>query len=283
LTVLPSPYGTLVHLEDEAYHLLNEFMEQRLGLHFPEHRRPILESRLQPRLRMLNLESFLDYYLLLQAGGNAELRQLARAVTNNETYLFRETGQFDALFDHALPDLRSHSVLQDSLRILSAGCSSGEEAFTISFYAKDRVPLLPIQIDAFDLDEDRLGIARRGSCRRRSLRQMSPEQIERYLIAEGEEQFTIRERYRAGVTFRFGNLVDSRSFAPQTLYDAVFCRNVLIYFSDRAMRHAIQNLANVLRPGGLLFLGHSESIVGMFSNLETTRLGAIIGYRKIMS
>jgi len=281
--VLPSPYGTLVHLEDEAYHLLNEFMEHRLGLHFPEHRRPILESRLQPRLRMLNLESFLDYYMLLQAGGNGELRQLARAVTNNETYLFRETGQFDALFDHALTDLRSHSVLQNSLRILSAGCSSGEEAFTISFYAKDRVPLLPIQIDAFDLDEDRLDIARRGSCRSRSLRQMSPAQIERYLIAEGEERFTIRERYRAGVTFRFGNLVDARSFAPQEPYDAVFCRNVLIYFSNRAMRQAIQNLAGVLRPGGLLFLGHSESIVGMFSNLETTRLGDVIGYRKTMS
>jgi len=281
--VLPGPYGTLVRLEDEAYHLLNEFMEQRLGLHFPEHRRPILESRLQPRLQMLNLENFLDYYMLLQAAGNGELRQLARAVTNNETYLFRETGQFDALFDHALPDLRSHSVLQNTLRVLSAGCSSGEEAFTISFYAKDRVPLLPIQIEAFDLDEDRLGIARRGSCRSRSLRQMSPAQIERYLIAEGDERFTIRERYRAGVTFRFGNLVDARSFAPQAPYDVVFCRNVLIYFSNRAMRQAIQNLAGVLRPGGLLFLGHSESIVGMFSNLETTRLGEVIGYRKTMS
>ncbi len=283
MTVLPSPYGPLVQMEDEAYHLLNEFVEQRLGLYFPEHRRPILESRLQPRLRALNLESFLDYYLLLQASGNGELGQLARAVTNNETYLFREAGQFDALFDRALPEWRSHSVIGDSLRVLSAGCSSGEEAFTISFYAKDRAPLLPIQIDAFDLDENRLEIARRGSCRRRSLREMSPAQVDRYLVAEGEELFTIRPRYRAGVTFRFGNLVDLRSFTPQAPYDVVFCRNVLIYFSDRTMRRAVQNLANVLRPGGLLFLGHSESIIGMFSNLETTRLGDIIAYRKATS
>jgi len=283
MTVLPSPYGPLVQMEDEAYHLLNEFVEQRLGLHFPEHRRPILESRLQPRLRALNLESFLDYYLLLQASGNGELGQLARAVTNNETYLFRETGQFDALFDRALPELRSHSVIGDSLRVLSAGCSSGEEAFTISFYAKDRAPLLSIQIDAFDLDENRLEIARSGSCRRRSLREMSPAQVDRYLVAEGEELFTIRPRYRAGVTFRFGNLMDPRSFTPQAPYDVVFCRNVLIYFSDRTMRSAIQNLANVLRPGGLLFLGHSESIIGMFSNLETTRLCDVIAYRKATS
>ncbi|UCG88574.1 MAG: protein-glutamate O-methyltransferase CheR [Gemmatimonadota bacterium] len=280
MTVLLSPYGAIVQMEDEAYHLLNEFMEQRLGLYFPEQRRPILENRLQPRLRTLNLESFLDYYLLLRTSTDGELSQLARAVTNNETYLFREAGQFDALFDHALPDLRSHSVDRDSLRVLSAGCSSGEEAYTISFYAKDRVPLLPIQIDAFDLDQDRLEIARRGSCRRRSLREMSPAQVDRYLIAEGEERFTVRPRYRSGVTFRFGNLVDPRSFAPEAPYDVVFCRNVLIYFSDRTMRRAIQNLANVLRPGGLLFLGHSESIIGMFSNLETTRLGDIIAYRK---
>ena len=283
MTVLLNPYGSMVRLEDEAYHLLNEFMEERLGLHFPAHRRPILENRLQSRLRALNLESFLDYYLVLRSNGNAEIGQLARAVTNNETYLFRETRQFDALFDHALEGLSANSVVRGQLRILSAGCSSGEEAFTLGFYASDRAPLIKTKIDAFDLDEDRLEIARSGICRRRSLREMSPTQIERYVTQIGEEQFEIRKRYRAAVNFRFGNLVDVRSFAADVQYDAVFCRNVLIYFSDRMMRRAIRNLAEVLRPEGLLFLGHSESIIGMFPNLVTTRLGEIIAYRKTSS
>ena len=267
----------VVRLDDECYYLLNELLEERFGLHFPPHRRGILEARLQPRLRALSLAGFLEYYAYLRANGNGESRELARAVTNNETYFFRERDQLDALFGEGL------SVLRGSGRILCAGCSSGEEAFTLSFFAREAAsrPGGGITIDAFDLDHERLGVARRGECRARSLRQMTEAQVGRYLETAGEGRWVVREPYRKGVNFSPGNLVDPGSFRFVGPYDAVFCRNVLIYFSRPALQRAVRNLLPLLRPGGLLFLGHSESIIGLFPELEAIRLGRCIVYRKV--
>jgi len=270
-----------VRLTDEGLHLLNEVLERQFGLVFPAHRRAVLEARLQPRLRALNLDNVLDYCTLLQVYGNGELNELACAVTNNETYFFRERDQIDALFAHGVPLLRPGLPAPGRLRILSAGCSSGEEAFTIGFCAREAyLPDLAVQIEAFDLDTDRVGIAQRAEYRLRSLRQMSAPETERYLRPSGQDLYTVKEPYRASVTFARGNLVDLASFRRPQPYDAVFCRNVLIYFSERSLRRAITNLLAVLRPGGLLMLGHSESVIGMFSNLETVRLGPCIVYRK---
>jgi chemotaxis protein methyltransferase CheR len=272
-----------VALDDEAYHLLNELLERRFGLFFPPHRRVMLESRLQARLRALNLATFLDYYATLLDPGAAEFRHLANAVTNNETYFFRETDQFEALVDVGLVELAAAPAAPGRLRILSAGCSSGEEAFTLSFYA-DRAwsgqGRLPVEIDAFDLDGERVQIAQRGACRARSLRQMSPEQVTRYLTPLGEDSWQVRPAWRQRVAFRTGNLMEPGSFRARVPYDAVFCRNVLIYFSERSLRSAVRNLLTALRPGGLLFLGHSESLIGMFPDLPAVRVGGVIAYRR---
>jgi chemotaxis protein methyltransferase CheR len=267
-----------VELSDESYHLLNEVLEQRFGLQFPANRRAVLQARLQPRLRALSLTDGLEYYAYLRANNGAESRELAKAVTNNETYFFRERDQFDALFNGG------DDVLTPSSRILSAACSSGEEAFTLSFYAKDlasRTSLASVRVDAFDLDADRLAVAGQGECRTRSLRQMSSEEQARYLESTGPDRWKVRDIYRKGVSFRHANLVDRRAFDGVAPYDAVFCRNALIYFSRPAMMIAIENLAAALRPGGLLFLGHSESIIGLFPKLETIRIGKCIAYRKV--
>jgi len=273
---------TPVPLTDEGLHLLNEVLERQFGLVFPPHRRSVLEARLQPRLRALNLDNVLDYCTLVQVYGNGELDQLACAVTNNETYFFRERDQIDALFAHGVALLRPGLAAPGRLRILSAGCSSGEEAFTLGFLARDAfLPDLTVQIDAFDLDVDRVAIARRGEYRPRSLRQMTGAEITRYLRETGPEQYAVKDAYRASVSFARGNLVEPASFRRPQRYDAVFCRNVLIYFSERSLRVAVTNLLSALRPGGLLFLGHSESVIGMFPNLETVRLGPCIVYRKV--
>ncbi|HEX9729512.1 MAG TPA: CheR family methyltransferase [Gemmatimonadales bacterium] len=277
----PAP---VVPLTDEAYHLLSEFLDEELGMHFPEHRRQILESRLQQRLRVFQLKSFMHYYVLVRTDAKRELRELARAITNNETYLFRETAQFEALFGEGRDVLRSSLAVPGELRILSAGCSSGEEAFTLNMWATDLMqgPDRPaVRIDAFDIDPDRVDIARRGECRRRSLRELTPAQVARYLIDHGNDTFSVKPAYREGIAFRIGNIIDLPSFRRALPYDVVFCRNVLIYFSSNALRRAINNVVSVLRPGGLLFLGHSESIIGMFPQLETVRLGRCIAYRKV--
>lgn len=260
--------GAPVPLSDEAYYLLNEYLEEHFGLWFPGHRRQILESRLQERMRALHLADFLDYHILLQTAGATERPMLARAVTNNETYFFREIAQFDALA-RVLPSDRTG-------RILSAGCSSGEEAYTLRFWLADRG--VEAAIEAFDLDEDRVGMAVRAQYRERSVRDMVPEQIARYLAPAGD-RYDVRASFRRGIQFGVGNIVDPTTY-PGTGYDVVFCRNVLIYFSDASLKRAIRAFLSVLQPGGYLFLGHAESIIGMFPELETVRLGSCLAYRR---
>jgi chemotaxis protein methyltransferase CheR len=280
---LPATLQHHVALDDEAYHLLNEFLEQHFGLVFPAERRVILENRLQQRLRALSLSSGLDYYLLLCGrDGASELPNLATAVTNNETYFFREADQIETLFTEGIDFLGLRGRAALPLRVLSAGCSSGEEAYTVRFRAHDLGFGLrqPIRVDGIDVDPVRVTLGCHATYRWRSLRAMSVAQVERYLEPVGAERFQVRAPFRVGVRFFPGNLVDRDTLTGRGPYDAVFCRNVLIYFSESSLRRAVENLIELLHPGGVLFLGHSESVIGMFPALETVRLGSCLAYRR---
>lgn len=265
----------------EEFHLLNEILESRFGLRFSESNRDLLAHRLARRLDSLYLGSFMEYYTLLATSPNGETSELAQAVTNNETYFFRERAQFEALVGHGIAVLRPALSLPSSLRVLCAGCSSGEEAYTMAFYLSDHASalqgLVPA-IDAFDIDEARVAMARRRRYRRRSVREMTRAQIARYLIEE-DGGFEVKSEYQ-GITFNVGNMIDATTFVRPVRYDAVFCRNVLIYFSEAARRKTILNFARALRPGGLLFLGHSESIIGQFAEFEAVRVGSCIVYQR---
>lgn len=264
-------------MTQEEYLLLNELITQQFGITFPEHKRAMLETRLRGRLQALRLPRFLDYYLQLQRDPNGERRKLAELVTNNETYFFRETQQFDALFDEAarLP-WRSRR-----LRLLCAGCSSGEEAYTLAILGRRNAGGRTVEVDAFDVDAGRVEMAQRAEYGRFSLRSLTPEQVGQYFTLVARERWSLRSSFRAGVRFAWGNILDPATFRPAALYDAVFCRNVLIYFSEAALRAAVRHFAAVLRPGGLLFLGVSESIIGLSHQFETVRLCRAIAYRRV--
>jgi chemotaxis protein methyltransferase CheR len=267
--------------EEQA--LLNEVITREFGLFFPDTKRQILEGRLAPRLRTLRLKRFTDYYLKLQYDLKAERHELVRLLTNNETYFFREKAQFEALFGPGADELRGTSARPTQMRILSAGCSSGEEPYTLNIYAKQNrfhLGTMEASIDAFDIDPERLALASEGHYTYRSLRVMDEEGKQRYFRQHSEDRFELKTLFRSGVTFRPGNIVDPSTFANPGGYDVVFCRNVLIYFSEAALHRAINNFAQALRPGGLLFLGHSESIIGMTPKFETLRLGNCITYRR---
>ena len=270
-------------LTPAEFAFLNQLIEARFGLVFPEHKKRALETRLRPRVEALGLRSFGAYCRRLEENAREELPLMAKATTNNETYFFRERHQFSALFDGALPTLRPGLAVAGRLRILCAGVSSGEEAYTVAFYAGDyRFQLADarVQIDAFDLDADRVASAQRAHYRTRSLREMTPEQIRQYLAADGDDGYRVKDAFRREVGFRVANIVELGSFRTSVPYDVIFCRNVLIYFSRAALRRAIDNFAAVLRPGGLLFLGHSESIIGLSDRFEPQRLGGSIAYRR---
>lgn len=271
-------------MSQEEYLLFNELISSQFGISYPEHKKEVLELRLRPRLYALRLDRFLDYYLLIQCDPKAERPRLAELVTNNETFFFRETHQFDALFDEASDRLRESAAQPGSLRILCAGCSSGEEPYTLSIYVRHnfvRLAGAAVTIDAFDLDMSRIELARRAEYGRGSLRATSSEQAQRYFSTNGSGHWTLKPLFRTGVQLAWGNILDLATFRPAVRYDAVFCRNVLIYFSEPALHRAIDHFAEVLRPGGLLFLGHSESIIGLSPRFETVRFARAIAYRKV--
>jgi chemotaxis protein methyltransferase CheR len=293
-------------MTEEEHLLLNELISGRFGITFPEHKKDLLETRLRPRLQALRLHRYLDYYLQLVCDGQGEMEVLAQLVTNNETFFFRETHQFEALLEAALDELQAGAVVPGTLRLLSAGCSSGEEPYTLGIFARQsfvRLAGTEVAIDAFDVDLSRIEMARRAEYGRSSLRALAPEQIERYftpltpltppagpaapnplhpfpsLLTE-PERFSLKPAFRGGVRFASGNILDVLSFGALP-YDALFCRNVLIYFAEPALHLAVRHFARALRPGGLLFLGAAESIIGLSDQFETVRLRDTIAYRKV--
>jgi chemotaxis protein methyltransferase CheR len=270
-------------MTQEEYLLLNELISGRFGICFPEARRPLLENRLRPRLEALHLRRFWDYYLHLQCDNNGEYRRLAELITNNETYFFRETQQLETLFGETLSLARRDGAL----RILSAGCSSGEEPYTLRIFARSQAAELlgtRVEIDAIDIDPSRIAMAEAAEYGRTSLRSLQLADIDRLFAVVGANRWSLKPLYRSGVRFAWGNLLDLSTFPrPAGGYDVVFCRNVLIYFSDGALRHAVRNFAALLRPGGLLFLGASESIIGLSESFETIRFGRTLLYRRVGS
>jgi chemotaxis protein methyltransferase CheR len=266
-------------LAPEEHLLLNELIEAHFGISYAEGKRDLLEARLRPRLAALGLRRFIDYYLLLKYDFEPEAPHLARLLTNNESYFFRETYQFESLMEDGLARLASSRPRPHAWRFLCAGCSSGEEAYTLAIFARAS-GVVGCTIDAFDLDADRVAVARGGRYQPNSLRALDDEAVGRYFRPAVDDLHELRPALRQGVEFAWGNILDPTTFGRSAPHDAIFCRNVLIYFSERALLEAIHNFGRLLCPGGFLFLGHSESIIGVTQRFETVRLGRCIAYRK---
>ncbi len=273
-----------IEMTKEEYELINEFVTKHFGITFPEHKKMIFESRLRPRLQALRLQTYMDYYLRLQFDPKAELSMLAVQLTNNESYFFRETKQFDSLFGSIFDELKASSLFPGPLRFLCAGCSSGDEPYTLRIYSMEHRRKfggeLP-QISAVDLDPQRLAMAQVAEYGMRSMRALNEAQIARYFTRIAPERFLLNSEYRQGIDFALANLLDLATFRKAMAYDVIFCRNVLIYFSDEAFHKTITNFARCLRPGGLLFLGHSETILGQSHHFEPVRLDSCLAYRRL--
>lgn len=270
---------------DEEHRLLDELITRSFGLTFPSNRREILRLRLEPRLRELKLRRFMDYYLTLQCDGGStrkELCQLVSRITNNETYFFREVEPIRSFYRGALRELNVAAGNGSELRILCAGCSSGEEAYTLGMIAREErccLAGLPVEIHAFDVDGCRLTMAQHAVYGKGSLRALDAGRLATCFEPVNGGLHRLRPEHRQGVYFFEGNIVRPDSYCRALPYDAIFCRNVLIYFSEEAVRRAVESFARVLRPGGLLFLGHSESIIGLHPAFEAVRVERSIAYR----
>ena len=239
-----------------------------LGLQFDETRSSFLEEVLRRRLD-LDRGSSAEYFARLEADPSSELRELARELTVGETYFFRNSDQFRALAESVLPERMRVRAPDRKLRILSAGCASGEEAYSLSIVAQQAAgPSWDISILAVDVNPSALEKAQRGRFSPWALRETTPELLQRWFRSDGRES-VLDEAARLPVRFEERNLVGDalRLWQPEA-YDVVFCRNVLMYFSPEKAQAVVARIARSLVPGGYLFLGHAETLRGLSSEFH---------------
>jgi chemotaxis protein methyltransferase CheR len=245
----------------------------------PASKKTMLEARLRKRLRALRLNDFEEYcdFVFGPGGLEQELVHLLDVVTTNKTDFFREGVQFDFLRQTALPALCARGRgLRSPLRAWSAGCSTGEEPYTLAMVLEDyraRTPGFEYQILATDLSTRVLGAAARGVYRADRVEPVPAPLRSRYLLrSRDRSQGLVRvvPELRSRISFQRLNFRDP-DFEIRGALDVIFCRNVLIYFEKAFQRELLLRLCEHIAPGGYLFLGHTESIHGM--GLPVTPVG----------
>jgi chemotaxis protein methyltransferase CheR len=270
-------------LEEDQFRLLRELVHEHSGLWFREDMAYLVERRLGARVAALGLRGFEAYhrFLLHDPGRAEELEQAVELLTTNETYLFREPRQLDAFAGEILPRLASDLKGRRQLRLLSAGCSTGEEAYTAAVLVRESGLFggWDVEVIGCDLSRRCLAQAKAGAYAESAFRSPEAERLRRWFQLRGGK-WVVDDQIRRGVRFVRDNLLAPRALSTVPPLDVVFCRNVMIYFDTEARRKALRRLYARMRPGAWLLLGHSESLLGVSADFELVHLREELAYRR---
>lgn len=270
--------------------LLRNLLLARSGIDFGRHREILLENSLRRRMKHVGARSLFEYYRMLTAPGSAgaELQLLVDEISIQETSFFRNAPQFE-LFEREVLPQRIHERLsmgRRTLRLWSAGCSTGQEPYSIAVGVVENAVLTEawdVQLWATDISAQALQVAKRGEYEGRQVKGVSPLRLERFFQRRSrgtgesrQHSYVVRDWARKGLRFVLGSVLDG---APQDDLDAIFCRNVMIYFDRRRQERLIGLLTRALAPGGYLFLGHAET-PGAAKGLRMVTRGLGIAYQR---
>jgi len=276
----------MAEISVEQFQRLSQQIYQKLGLYFDERKIYFLKKRVEKRMEVLGMDDPRDYVFMVTYGDKdgLEMQALANLVTTNETYMFREYDQLQAFANHCLPEVLSAKQARGdrTLRIWSAGCSSGEEPYTLAMIVQEVFPQAQswdCEIVATDIDENMLRHVAGARYGKRSVSDVPVEYREKYLIEDGDE-WVVRGRTAALVRARHLNLSDRMAMRSMRGFDFVFCRNVLIYFDDLSRKAVVDHFYNALNPGGYIFLGHSESVGRASTAFKLKRFETHLVYAK---
>ncbi len=259
----------LASLDDREFRRLSAFIERELGIRMPDTKRVMLESRLQKRLRLHGFGTFREYvdYVFSEQGSRTEMINMIDAVTTNKTDFFREADHFEFLQSRVLPRM-AESRPGTTLNFWSAGCSTGEEPYTLAMVLEDsrsRLPRMDYRILATDISTRVLDSAQRAIYDLEKADPIPYEFKKRFLLRSKDRErgeVRIRPELRSKVEFRRVNFMDDTYPVPSG-FDTVFCRNVIIYFDRHTQERILGHICAHIRPGGWLFIGHSETLTGM--------------------
>lgn len=272
-----------VPISADEFQRFREYFYRRSGIHFEPSKRYFVDKRLADRVRATGSSSFRDYFAMLRfATSELEWQALVNEMTVNETYFMREDYQFECLVQSILPDITARKRRGEPMRIWVMPSSSGEEAYTVAMFLLERWPQLDqwdVEIVSSDIDTRILAQAQAGLYSQRAIQHLPAAWLQKYFKREGDG-WRITNTLRDVVAFTRVNLSDRKEVAAYRDYDVVFCRNLLIYFDDVSRRQAAESFFDVLRPGGFICLGHSESMSRISSLFSIRKFPQAIVYQK---
>jgi chemotaxis protein methyltransferase CheR len=271
---MENTYKSLAHVKITAkeFNKLSGFIHTEYGIKMPPVKRTMLEARLQKRLKVLGIKSFTDYskYLFSPEGIRDELIHMVDMVTTNKTDFFRESAHFDYLVAHTLPDLKKsyNAGFRGPLKIWSAGCSSGEEPYTLAMVLEDYSSAQPgfnYSILGTDISSRMLETARMAIYPEARVAPVTKIMKKRYLLRSKDKKkdnIRIVPALRHRVSFQRLNFMD-KHFELKEMMHIIFCRNVIIYFDRPTQEKLLRNLAKHIMKDGYIFMGHSETLSGL--------------------
>ena len=277
------PLGPRVQMTEEEARLVQEIIHEYCGLSHGLDSTFFLERRLGPRLDALGLGSYREYYHYLRydPAGARELEDLVERITTPETYLFREDYQLQAFREEILPELHRRFARRKRLLVWSAGCSTGEEVYTIAILLRESKLFDDwlLRVVGSDISRQVVAQARRGAYGLSSFRTTTPHFQNKY-FREQDGRFYVRDDIRAMCSFGQLNLLSTERFDVLGRCDVIFCRNVLMYLSGDARHRIVEAFYDTLNPGGYLLLGHSESLLNVTTRFDLVHLSKDLVYRK---
>lgn len=252
----------MLNITFKEFKLISEYIEKHYGIHLRDEKQSLVAGRLHNVLAQMGFNSFTEYYdyLIADKSGEAGII-LVDKITTNHTYFMREVDHFHFFRDKVLPFL-AHTVKDKDLRIWSAACSSGEEAYTLAmivdeFFDKDKM-FWDSKILATDISNNVLEIAHKGIYSHEKITPLPIQWKTKHFKRHDNGNWAVNDRLKSEVILRKFNLMDSFPFKKK--FHVIFCRNVMIYFDQKTKEALINKLYDMLNYGGYLFIGHSESI-----------------------
>lgn len=276
-------------ITDQEFIALRDYIYRRCGIYFTEKNRFILETRVKEIFKESSHKSLADYIRSLDDArmGSTELSRLLTKVTITETSFFRDKYQIGTIEKNIIPEMvrKNDQLAQKQLRIWSAACSSGEEAHTMAIlvaeHLKDQLPRWNVTIFATDINDNALKACKEGVYSTYALRNTDEHIKQKYFTKVGEDSFKVKPEIARMVTAEKCNLMDYNACRKYANTDLLLIRNVLIYFDTASKTKVLKMCYDNLKPGGCLFLGHSETIFGIDTNFKLVNFVNAFGYTKL--
>ena len=273
-----------IELPYDVFRPLRDLIRDYCGMYFDDDSKYLLEHRLSRRVRLHQFKDFRDYtrFLTYDRCREAELVEVIDSLTTNETYFFREGAQLRAFADEIMPELVREKRGGGAIRIWSAGCSTGEEPYTISMLLMEKgcCPGIEVEIFGTDINQKVLNSARRGVYKRSSFRATDEGLVRKYFKEEPSGSFRISDEVRKPVSFGHMNLFDPYRLGFLKEFDVIFCRNVIIYFDHESRKKLVDSFHGKLAHGGYLLLGHAESLLNISTAFNLVHLKNDMVYQK---